>query len=215
MKPKIDYSIYLVTDRDLMSTETLEEAVEQAIIGGCTLVQLREKDCSSLDFYNTAIKVKEITDKYDVPLLINDRLDIALAVDAAGVHVGQSDMPAEIVRRIIGEDKIIGVSTGSIEEAIKAEEDGADYLGVGAMYVTGTKKDANPTSMETLKKIRENVTIPIVVIGGINKERVTDFDGLGIDGFAIVSAIIAQKDIIKATKDIVEKFNKKRKDYLG
>ena len=114
MKPKIDYSIYLVTDRDLMSTETLEEAVEQAIIGGCTLVQLREKDCSSLDFYNTAVNVKEITDKYNVPLLINDRLDIALAVDAAGVHVGQSDLPVTVVRKIIGEDKIIGVSTGSL-----------------------------------------------------------------------------------------------------
>lgn len=202
MKPKIDYSIYLVTDRDLMSTETLEEAVEQAIIGGCTLVQLREKDCSSLDFYNTAVKVKEITDKYNVPLIINDRVDIALAVDAAGVHVGQSDMPAAIVRKVIGEDKIIGVSTGSLEHALKAQKDGADYLGVGAMYTTGTKKDAKHTSIEELKKIRENVSLPIVVIGGINKDRVGNFKGLGIDGLAIVSAIIAQKDIVKATKEL-------------
>ena len=206
MKREIDYSIYLVTDRDLMSTETLEEAVEQAIIGGSTLVQLREKECSSLDFYNTALRIKEITDKYNVPLIINDRLDIALAVDAAGVHVGQSDMPAAIVRKIIGDDKIIGVSTGSLEEALKAQKDGADYLGVGAMYSTGTKKDANPTSMEELKKIRENVTLPIVVIGGINKERVRDFDGINIDGLAIVSAIIAQKDIVQATKDIKSTF---------
>ncbi|EHI97851.1 Thiamine-phosphate pyrophosphorylase [Clostridium sp. DL-VIII] len=206
MKPKIDYSIYLVTDRDLMSTETLEEAVEQAIIGGCTLIQLREKDCSSLDFYSTAVKVKEITDKYNVPLIINDRLDIALAVDAAGVHVGQSDMPAAIVRKIIGEDKIIGVSTGSLEQALKAQKDGADYLGVGAMYATGTKKDANPTSMKELKKIRENVSIPIVVIGGINKVTARDFKGIGIDGLAIVSAIIAQKDIAEAAKEISEIF---------
>jgi len=206
MKPKIDYSIYLVTDRDLMSTETLEEAVEQAIIGGSTLVQLREKDCSSLDFYNTAVKVKEITDKYNVPLIINDRLDIALAVDAAGVHVGQSDMPAAIVRKVIGEDKIIGVSTGSLEQALKAQKDGADYLGVGAMYATGTKKDANPTSMEELKKIRENISIPIVVIGGINKERIKDFEGMGIDGIAIVSAIISQKDIAEATKELKSLF---------
>lgn len=206
MKREIDYSIYLVTDRDLMSTETLEEAVEQAIVGGCTLVQLREKDCSSLDFYNTAVKIKGITDKYNVPLIINDRLDIALAVDAAGVHVGQSDMPATIVRKIIGDDKIIGVSTGSLEEALKAQKDGADYLGVGAMYSTGTKKDANPTSMEELKKIRENVTLPIVVIGGINKERVRDFNEINIDGLAIVSAIIAQKDIVQATKDIKSAF---------
>jgi thiamine-phosphate pyrophosphorylase len=202
MKVKIDYSIYLVTDRDLMSTETLEEAVEQAIIGGCTLVQLREKDCSSLDFYNTAVKVKEITDKYNVQLLINDRLDIALAVDAAGVHVGQSDLPVSVVRKIIGEDKIIGISAGTLEEALKGQRDGADYLGVGAMYATGTKKDANPTSIEELKKIRENVSLPIVVIGGINKERIKDFEGIEIDGLAIVSAIIAQKDIVEATREL-------------
>lgn len=206
MKPKIDYSIYLVTDRDLMSTETLEEAVEQALIGGCTLVQLREKDCSSLDFYNTAVKVKEITDKYKVPLLINDRLDIALVVDAAGVHVGQSDLPVRIIRKIIGEDKIIGISAGTLEEALQGQKDGADYLGVGAMYATGTKKDASPTSMEELKKIRENVSLPIVVIGGINKERVKDFEGTGIDGFAIVSAIIAQKDIVGAAREFKKLF---------
>jgi len=202
MKAKIDYSIYLVTDRDIMSTETLEEAVEQAIIGGCTLVQLREKDCSSLNFYNTAVKVKEITDKYNVQLLINDRLDIALAVDAAGVHVGQSDLPVSVVRKIIGEDKIIGISAGTLEEALEGQRDGADYLGVGAMYATGTKKDANPTSIEELKKIRENVYLPIVVIGGINKERIKDFEGIEIDGLAIVSAIIAQKDIVEATREL-------------
>lgn len=201
MKPKIDYSIYLVTDRDLMSTETLEEAVEQAINGGCTLVQLREKDSSSMDFYNTAVNVKKITDEYNIPLLINDRLDIALAIDAAGVHVGQSDLPCSVVRKIIGDDKIIGVSAGNLENAVKAEKDGADYIGVGAMYATGTKKDAKPTSMEELQKIRENVSIPIVVIGGINKERVKDFKGMKIDGLAIVSAIIAQSDISKATEE--------------
>lgn len=208
MKPEIDYSIYLVTDRDLMSTETLEEAVEEAIKGGCTLIQLREKECSSLDFYNTAVNVKKITDKYNVPLLINDRLDIALAVDAAGVHVGQSDLPCSVVRKIIGEDKIIGVSAGNLKDALRAQEDGADYLGVGAMYATGTKKDAKPTSMDELKKIRENVSIPIVVIGGINKDRISDFKGTGIDGLAIVSAIIAQKDICNSTKEIKEIFTK-------
>lgn len=208
MKPKIDYSIYLVTDRDLMSTQTLEEAVEQSILGGCTLVQLREKDCSSLDFYNTAVKIKNITDKYNVPLLINDRLDIALAIDAAGVHVGQSDLPVSVVRKIIGEDKIIGISAGTLEEALRGQKDGADYLGVGAMYATGTKKDANPTSMEELRKIRDKVSLPIVVIGGINKERVKDFQGTGIDGLAIVSAIIAQKDIAGAAREIKASFTK-------
>lgn len=208
MKPKIDYSIYLVTDRDLMSTETLEEAVEKAIIGGCTLIQLREKDCSSLDFYNTAVKVKEITDKHNIPLIINDRVDIALAVDAAGVHVGQSDIPAAIVRKVIGNDKILGVSTGSVNEALEAEKNGADYLGVGAMYSTGTKKDADSTSMNELRKIRENVSIPIVVIGGINKDRVKDFKGIGIDGLAIVSAIIAKEDITAAAKELENEFIK-------
>ncbi|NOW06249.1 thiamine phosphate synthase [Clostridium beijerinckii] len=208
MKPKIDYSIYLVTDRDLMSTETLEEAVEKAIVGGCTLIQLREKDCSSLDFYNTAVKVKEITDKHNIPLIINDRVDIALAVDAAGVHVGQSDIPAAIVRKVIGDDKILGVSTGSVNEALEAEKNGADYLGVGAMYSTGTKKDADSTSMDELRKIRENVSIPIVVIGGINKDRVKDFKGIGIDGLAIVSAIIAKEDITTAAKELKNEFIK-------
>lgn len=208
MKPHIDYSVYLVTDRDLMSTETLEEAVELAIKGGSTLIQLREKDCSSLDFYKTAVNVKKITDKYDVPLLINDRLDIAQAVDAAGIHIGQSDMPCRIARKILGNDKIIGVSAGCLEEALKAQEDGADYLGVGAVYATGTKKDATAITMDELKKIRENIHIPMVVIGGINKERVKDFKGIGIDGLAIVSAIIAQKDIKKAAEDIKEEFEK-------
>ncbi|WP_294156138.1 thiamine phosphate synthase [uncultured Clostridium sp.] len=206
MKPQIDYSVYLVTDRDLMSTDTIEEAVEQAIKGGCTLIQLREKECSSLDFYNTAVNVKKITDKYNVPLLINDRLDIVQAVDAAGVHVGQSDIPCSVVRKILGDDKIIGVSAGNLKNAVKAEADGADYIGVGAMYTTGTKKDAKPTSIEELKKIRENVSIPIVVIGGINKNRIKDFKGTKIDGLAIVSAIIAQKDITEAAKEIKEEF---------
>lgn len=208
MKPKIDYSIYLVTDRDLMSTKTLEEAVEEAIKGGCTLVQLREKECSSLDFYTTAINIKRITDKYKVPLLINDRLDIALAVDAAGVHIGQSDLPCSVVRKIVGDDKIIGVSAGTLENAIKAENDGADYIGVGAMYATGTKKDAKHTSMDELKKIRENIDIPIVVIGGINKERIKDFKNTDIDGLAIVSAIISQKDIYAATNELKDLFLK-------
>lgn len=214
MKQQIDYSIYLVTDRDLMSTETLEEAVEIAIKGGTTLVQLREKDCSSLDFYTTAVNVKKITDKYNIPLLINDRLDIAQAVNAAGIHIGQSDMPCRIARKILGENKIIGVSAGCLEEALKAQEDGADYIGVGAVYATGTKKDATAITMDELKKIKKSIHIPMVVIGGINKERVKDFKGVGIDGLAIVSAIIAQQDIKKATEDIKQEFEKIKIDEI-
>lgn len=202
MKPEIDYSLYLVTDRKLMSTPTLEDAVEQAVTGGATLVQLREKDVSSLEFYQTAVKVKQITDRYHIPLIINDRVDIALAVDAAGVHIGQSDLPAHNVRSIIGKDKILGVSASTLEEAICAQQDGADYLGVGAMFATGTKVDADIVSMEELKRIRETVKIPIVVIGGINKKTIPVFDNMGINGIAVVSALIAAKDIAGAAKEL-------------
>jgi thiamine-phosphate pyrophosphorylase len=203
MKPKIDYTLYLVTDRDLMSTQTLEQAVEQAILGGCTLVQLREKLASSLEFYKNALSVKAITDKYNVPLIINDRVDIALAIDAAGVHLGQSDLPAIVVRNILGIDKVIGVSANSVEAAIKAQQDGADYIGVGALHSTNTKTDVNVICKEELVKIREAVTLPIVGIGGINKENAGNLTDTGIDGIAVVSAVIAQKDISKATKELI------------
>lgn len=205
-KANVDYSIYLCTDRKLMSTNTLTEAVEQAIKGGATVIQLREKDCSSKDFYETALEVKKITEQYKVPLIINDRVDIALAVDAEGVHVGQSDLPAKEVRKLIGEDKIVGVSAGNLAYARKAYEDGADYIGVGAMYATNTKKDAKPTTLEELAKIRANVSIPIVVIGGINEHTVGDFKGTGIDGLAVVSAIIAKPDIEGAARNLKQLF---------
>jgi len=206
MKPSVDYTLYLVTDRDLMSTPTLEEAVEQAIMGGVTLVQLREKHASSLEFYQTALRVKKITDSYNVPLIINDRVDVALAVDADGVHVGQSDLPAARVREILGPDKILGVSASSLKEALKAVEDGADYLGVGAMFATGTKTDADITTIEELKRIRQAVSVPIVVIGGINKQTLPLFAGTGIDGIAVVSAIIAAADVEKAARELKELF---------
>ena len=189
-----------------MSTDTLEEAVEQAVRGGCTVVQLREKDCMSLEFYETAKKVKEITDRYQVPLIINDRVDIALAVGADGVHVGQDDLPAGEVRRILGPDKIVGVSAGSVAEAVKAEEDGADYLGVGAMYATSTKEDADVTSREELLRIREAVDLPIVVIGGINRSNYRNFKGIGVNGLAVVSAVIAADDIEAAARELSEGF---------
>lgn len=201
MKSEIDYSLYLVTDRALMSTPTLEDAVEQAITGGATLIQLREKNLSSLEFYQTAKRIKQVTDRCRIPLIINDRADIALAVNAEGVHVGQSDLPAKVVRSMVGEDKIIGVSVSTLEEALRAQEDGADYLGVGAMFATGTKTDAALVSMEELKRIREKVKLPIVVIGGINAKTVPCFSGTGIDGIAVVSALIAAENIpAEATK---------------
>lgn len=210
-KQEIDYTLYLCTDRDLMSTDTIEEAVEQAVKGGCTVVQLREKDCSSLEFYETALRVKKITDQYKIPLIINDRVDIALAVNADGVHVGQDDLPAASVRRILGEDKVIGVSAGNVREAVKAREDGADYLGVGAMHATSTKTDADVTTVEELKKIREMVDLPIVAIGGMNKQTLPELKGTGVDGIAVVSAVIAADDIERAASELSEAVRSQKK----
>ena len=204
MKP--DYSLYLVTDRMLMSTKTLGEAVEQAVIGGCTMVQLREKEILSLDFYVLASEMKKITDRYGIPLIINDRIDIAMAVGAAGVHIGQKDIPADIARKVIGKDMLLGVSAVSAAEAVNAAKAGADYLGVGAMFPTRTKPDAGFVSMEELGRIRNAVDIPIVVIGGISKENAMLFQPMGIDGLAVVSAVIAQPDIKKSAADLKSLF---------
>ena len=204
MKP--DYSLYLVTDRMRMSTRTLGEAVEQAVIGGCTLVQLREKDISALDFYTLALEIKKITDRYGIPLIINDRIDIAMAAGAAGVHIGQRDIPADIARKVIGKDMLLGVSVSSAAEAIDAVKAGADYLGVGAMFPTGTKPDAGFVSMEELGRIRKAVDIPIVVIGGISRENAMLFRPMGVDGLAVVSAVIAQPDIKASAADLKSLF---------
>lgn len=208
-----DYTLYLVTDRQLMSCDSLTEAVEQAILGGCTMIQLREKALSSLEFYNQAVAVKQVTDKYHIPLIINDRIDIAMAVQATGVHIGQHDLPAAAVRKVIGENMLLGVSASSIAEAIQAQQDGADYLGVGAMFPTGTKTDADSVSMEELQKIRTAVSLPIVVIGGINKGNAGRFKPMGIDGLAVVSAIIAQSDIKAAAAELKDLFCGKEKKH--
>ncbi|GFH92114.1 thiamine-phosphate synthase [Lachnospiraceae bacterium] len=204
MKP--DYSLYLVTDRMRMSTRTLGEAVEQAVIGGCTLVQFREKEIPALDFYMLALEIKKITDRYGIPLIINDRIDIAMATGAGGVHIGQRDIPADIARKVIGKDMLLGVSVGSAVEAIDAVKAGADYLGVGAMFPTGTKPDAGFVSMEELGRIRKAVDIPIVVIGGISRENAMLFRPMGVDGLAVVSAVIAKPDIKKSAADLKSLF---------
>ena len=203
---KFDYTLYLVTDRGLMSSKTLPEAVEQAILGGCTMVQIREKDISTLEFYKQAADVKKISDKYNVPLIVNDRIDVALAVNAAGVHIGQSDMPAAVAKKIIPSTMLLGVSVSSVREAETAMKDGADYLGVGAMFRTGTKTNAKPVSMEELQKICHIAHIPIVVIGGIHKSNAGLFRFSEIDGVAVVSAIISSYDIKKAAAEIKTAF---------
>ncbi len=197
---KIDYTLYLCTDSGLMSCATVEESVERAVQGGCSVVQLREKDASSLELFRLAERVKRVTDKYGVPLIINDRLDICQAVDAAGVHLGQSDLPCAEARKILGADKIIGVSAATPEEAAKAQLDGADYLGVGAVFPTTTKTNTRKVTPEVIRGIRQAVTIPFVVIGGVNAENITQLYGLGIDGAAVISAVIAQPDITAAAR---------------
>ncbi len=194
-KADVDYTLYLCTDRRLMTCDTIERSVELAIAGGATVVQLREKDCSSREFYELAVRVKAVTSKANVPLIINDRLDICQAAGADGVHLGQSDLPCSVARKILGDNMIIGVSAATPEEALKAQKDGADYLGVGAVFATSTKTDTRTVTPETIREIRAAVTIPFVVIGGVNKDNISSLYGLGINGAAVVSAIVAQDDI--------------------
>ena len=203
MRPSVDYSLYFCTDRGLMSSATIEENVEAALTGGATVVQLREKHCSSREFYELAVRVRAIARRFGAPLIVNDRVDIALAAGADGVHVGQSDLPCAAVRRLVGEGMLVGVSAGSVAEALAAAGEGADYLGVGAMYATGTKEDAGLVTMEELKNILRAVELPIVVIGGINKATLGNFKGTGIEGIAVVSAIAAQKDPAAAARELL------------
>lgn len=195
---KSNLQLYVVTDRAWLNGKRLEDQVEAAILGGAAIVQLREKSLSGRDFYQTAQNIKEITDRYQIPLIINDRLDIALAVDAAGLHVGQGDLPPVIARRLLGPEKILGVSVTNLEEAIQAEEDGADYLGVGAVFLTGTKQDAATVDFSELKKITGAVQIPVVAIGGINENNALQLKGGGIKGIAVVSAVFGKEDPEKA-----------------
>ena len=203
-KEDIDYSVYLVTDRRNKTDEEFLNIIEEAIKGGTTIVQLREKTASTKEFYDLALKVKEITSKYGVPLLINDRIDIALAVDSEGVHIGQDDMPADIAREIIGEDKILGVSASTVEEAKKAEIDSADYIGSGAVFPTATKDDADSVSKEELKEIVDSIDIPVVAIGGITVENAHTLKGSGIAGFSVVSAIMSAEDPKEASEKLKE-----------
>lgn len=205
---KIDYSLYLVADSSFISLETLERKIAEAVMGGVSVVQLRAKDISAKEFYNMAVEAKKITRYYGIPLIINDRADIGMAVDAEGIHIGQEDIPAKQVRELIGRGKIMGVSVSNREEAVKAQADGADYLGAGAVFITGTKPDAKLVSIEGLKEIRKSVKIPVVAIGGINKENAEQVLSAGVEGIAVISAVLAAKDIRESAlelKKITEK----------
>lgn len=192
---KKDFLLYAVTDRSWLQGKTLYEQVEEALKGGATFVQLREKNLDEEHFLEEAKSIKELCGRYKVPFVINDNVKIAQAVDADGVHVGQSDMEAENVRNVLGEDKIIGVTAKTVEQAVAAEKHGADYLGVGAAFPTGSKADAGVIDHAMYQKISDAVSIPVIAIGGITAENIMELSGNGLSGVAVISAIFAQPDI--------------------
>lgn len=194
--------LYAVTDRAWTQKISLETQVELALKGGATCVQLREKNLSKKEFLEEAVRIKKICSKYNTPFFINDDVDVAVECGADGVHIGQSDMAVSKARKIIGEKMILGVSAETVEQALKAEKDGADCIGVGAVFPTDTKQDADSVSIETLKEICSAVKIPVVAIGGINKENVFLLKDSGIAGIAVVSAIFGESDIQSAAENL-------------
>lgn len=202
---KEDLLLYAVTDRHWLDGDSLYHQVELAIKGGATFVQLREKNMDRESFLAEAKAIQKLCKEYHVPFVINDEVSIAVEIDADGIHVGQSDMKANDVRSLIGSDKILGVSAQTVEQAVLAEKNGADYLGVGAVFPTGSKDDAVDVSHETLKAICDAVSIPVIAIGGITKDNVCELKGSGICGIAVISAIFGQKDIKEATSYLKEK----------
>jgi thiamine-phosphate pyrophosphorylase len=194
--------LYLVTDRAWLKNNSLADQIESAVKAGVTFVQLREKKLLQPDFITLAKKIKRITDACQIPFVINDNIEVAMAMDADGVHVGQKDMNARDVRKIIGKDKILGVSAQTVDQALAAEDCGADYLGVGAVFGTDTKPDAQRVSIDTLRQITQQVQIPVVAIGGINETNILSLKGRHIDGVAVVSAILAQPNIGAAARNL-------------
>ena len=199
---KKDLLLYAITDRTWLNGRKLKDVVKESLDGGATFIQLREKHLDTEHFLLEAKELKDLCHAYHVPFVINDNVEIALAIDADGVHVGQHDMEVQYAREKLGPNKIIGVSAHSVEEAILAEKNGADYLGVGSVFTTTTKSDAGHISFDTVKKICASVSIPIIGIGGITKENVHALHGAGLCGVAVISAIYAQKDIAQATREL-------------
>lgn len=203
MKNNLDLSLYLVTDSTYHTEESLLYTVEEACKGGVTLVQLREKNTGGREYLEKARKIRTITDRYQIPLIIDDRVDVAMACGAAGVHVGASDLPVAEVRRLLGPDKIVGATAKTVEAAQKAYQDGADYLGVGAIYPTTTKVTTVLTEVSTLSAICKAVPIPAVAIGGLNLKNMDILKGRGANGIAVVSAIMKADDPRKAAEELL------------
>ena len=206
LKLKSALRLYAITDKVLIANNglTLQEAVEQAIFGGATIIQLREKNISFKDYLQKAILVKQITDKYNVPLIINDNIDVAVACDASGVHLGQEDENISVAKKKLSKTKIIGISANTLEEAIEAEQAGADYLGIDTPFATTTKKDQKLSNFATMKEICKNVAIPCVAIGGIKVDNVVKIANTGIVGIAVISAIFGNKNIKQNAKDLLQ-----------
>lgn len=196
--------LYLVSDRTWLKERELEDDIEKAILGGVTMVQLREKELTEDAFIKQALKVKAVCAKYNIPFIINDNVNVALAVDSDGIHIGQSDQPANVVREKIGPNKILGVSVHNLSEAFTAKKAGANYLGVGAIFSTATKTDANKVSLEELLSITTNVNLPVVAIGGINLDNCLNLKGTKIEGIAVVSTILAAAEIERAAYKLKE-----------
>ena len=196
--------LYAVTDRMWTGEKTLYQQVEEALRGGVTCVQLREKELGQEEFLREAMEIGALCRKYQVPFLINDNVEVALRCGADGIHVGQEDMAAGAVRALVGEDMIIGVSAHTVEEALEAVKNGADYLGVGAVYSTSTKEDAGVVSKQTISDICRAVDVPVVAIGGLNKENIPQLAGTGVDGVALVSAIFGAKDIEAECRELYQ-----------
>jgi thiamine-phosphate pyrophosphorylase len=201
----VDYSVYLVTDRELARGRTTLEIAAAAIRGGVSCIQLREKMCSTREFIDESLAIRSLLARHGIPLIINDRVDVALAVKADGIHLGQKDMPCRMARQIIPESMIVGISVESLDDAIAAQKDGADYLGVSPIYPTPTKTDtAQPLGLKGLRSIRSEVDLPLVGIGGLNADNVEAVIHNGADGVAVVSAIVAADDPEAATRDLIE-----------
>lgn len=204
----VDYSLYLVTNSKNKRNQEFLDIIEESIKGGVSIVQVREKELDLIPFYEKAKAVKEITDKYDIPLIINDRLSIAIGLGANGAHVGQDDIDGSVARDILGPDRILGISAQTVEQAKKAEKDGADYIGCGAVFPTNTKEDADSVSIEEFKKIKEAVNIPVVAIGGIKTDNVKYLKETNADGISVVSAIMDAEEPKEASKKLLEEFKK-------
>ncbi len=213
-KPRFNYQLYLVTDEKILEGRAYVKTLEEALHGGVSLVQLREKELSARAFYHRAVEVHQLTQRHGVPLIVNDRVDIALAMGAEGVHVGQQDLPVSAVRQVVGHGMVIGASAATLEEALRAEEEGADYIGVGALFPTRTKTNTRPVTLDQLKAIKQAVGIPVVAIGGIGKENVSSVIQQGVDGVAVVSAVLQQKSPQNAASALTQIIGEARRKSL-